>query len=238
MPIDYENLEPLHEDPFDTLDNWHHEGIGELHVLEAGERGLRLHCSGSKQGGEGCMAFFRPDLPDHIAVEYDVTIQSHGGLVINYLAIRGIHGEDMIRDETKLGEKRTGIMANYFSSRWGLQSYHVSFSRFDDKGRHTGTSNWRRNPGGLLVGHGVDPCCQIGQSYHIRLVKDRGSCQLYVDGQYAHGFMDRDTSLCPIPDTGKFGIRLIGSEVKADFRSFKVFRVQPNEGIWTPWRDS
>ena len=126
-------------------------------------------------------------------------------------------------------------MANYFSTRWKLQSYHVSFSRFDDRGVHTGTSNWRRNPGGLLVGHGNDPVMEIGRRYHLRFTKDRGHLQSYVDGIYAHGVMDRDTSQYPIPDTGKFGFRLIGSNVKADISAFRVFQTTPQDALWKPW---
>ena len=79
------------------------------------------------------------DLPDAVAFSYDIVVHSHGGLVINYLAIRGKNGEDLIEDRDRL-EPRTGVMKNYFARKWGLQSYHVSFSRFDDRGTHTNTS--------------------------------------------------------------------------------------------------
>ena len=228
MPIEYENLELLHSDDFEDFANWHHEGIGEIKTAPNG--GMRLHCLGSKQGREGCMAFFRPNLPDQVAYEYDLIVQSQGGLVINYLAIRGLKGEDMIEDRDQL-EPRAGIMANYFSAKWGLQSYHVSVSRFDDTGTHTETSNWRRNPGCLLVGHGVDPCQEVGRSYHFRVVKDGGHCQLFADGKFGHGFIDHDTATGPIPDHGKFGFRLIGSDVMADIANFRVYRVPANESI-------
>jgi hypothetical protein len=232
MPIAYENRELLFADDFADFANWHHEGIGE--IAPAPEGGMRPHCFGSRQGGEGCMAFFRPDLPDPVAVEYDVTVRSHGGLVINYLAIRGLGGEDLIGDRHKL-PPRTGIMANYYSARWGLQSYHVSYSRFRDDGTHTRTSNWRRNPGGLLVGHGIDPCREVDRAYHVRITKDRGHCQFFADGRYAHGVLDRDTAAYPIPDTGKFGFRLIGSDVMADVAAFRAYRLQTDKELWEPW---
>lgn len=191
---------------------------------------MRLHCSGSQQGGPGCMLFFRPDLPDHVAVEYTLTVQSQGGLVINYLAMRGLKGEDLIADASRLAP-RAGSMKNYFALKWGLQSYHVSISRFNDQGQHTNTSNWRRNPGCLMVGHGNDPIREIGRPYAIRLIKDAGFLQLYVDGVFAHAAVDRDASRHPIPDWGKFGFRLIGSDVKADVSAFRVYRVQPDAGV-------
>lgn len=229
MPIEYENIELLHSDDFQDFTAWHHEGIGALEP--APEGGMRLHCKGSKQGGRGCMAFFRPTLPDHVAIEYNLVVHSHGGLVINYIAIRGLNGEDLIEDRDKM-EPREGIMANYFAKKWGLQSYHVSVSRFDDAGAHTETSNWRRNPGCLLIGHGIDPCQEIGRRYHLRVIKDAGHCQLFADDRFAHGFIDHDTSRYPIPDTGKFGFRLIGSDVMADVSAFRIHRVQPNQSIW------
>ena len=245
--FDYENELLLHSDDFDAgFDQWHHEGVGEIKATPAadgsktsgsgtgdtsGGGGMRLHCLGSQQGREGCMAFFRPDLPDLVAYEYDLTIRSQGGLVINYLAIRGMRGEDMIADADKL-KPRTGIMGNYFATRWGLQSYHVSVSRFNDKGEHSGTCNWRRNPGMVLVGHGMDLVTEIDRTFHIRITKDQGHCQLYVDGVHAHGFVDRDTARGPIPDTGKFGFRLIGSDVMADIEHFRVYKLKPNPGVW------
>lgn len=229
MPIAYPNLELLHEDDFADFENWHHEGIGELKPAPDG--GMRLHCFGSRQGAEGCMAFFRPTLPDQVAFEYDITVRSHGGLVINYMAMRGLNREDMIRDTPQVLPERTGIMANYWHRKWGLQSYHVSFSRFNDKGEHTGTSNWRRNPGALLVGHGNDLCREINRKYHVRVTKDEGHCQFFVDGEFAHGFIDRDVLRLPIPTAGRFGFRTIGSDVMVDVEAFRVYRIGPNEQV-------
>jgi len=234
MPMAYENKGELYRDDLTDLSGWHHEGIGELVPLDGG--GMRLHCFGSGQGGRGCMAFFRRDLPDGVAVEYDIIVHSHGGLVINYLAIRGMNGEDMIDDAHKL-EPRPGEMKNYFALKWGLQSYHVSFSRFNDAGQHTNTSNWRRNPGCILVGHGNDLVRELGRRYSIRLTKDEGYLQLFVNGEFAHGVIDRNTARYPIPDHGKFGFRLIGSDVKADVFAFRVHRIDPHPEPRTHWED-
>jgi len=229
MPIEYANGTLLHEDDFEAFDQWHHEGIGAL--APAPDSGMRLHCFGSKQGGRGCMAFFRPTLPDHIAVEYDVTVRSHGGLVINYIAIRGLNGEDLIDDRDTL-PPRTGIMADYYAARQGLQSYHISYSRFNDEGVHTDTSNVRRNPGLLMMAQGIDACTEINRPFHIRLCKSGGHFQFHVDGRYVAGFFDRDTAAYPIPDHGKFGFRLIGSDVMADVARFRVHAIDPDESIW------
>lgn len=228
MPIDYPNLELLHEDDFADLSRWHHEGVGSATALRNG--GMRLHCFGSRQGAEGCMVFFRPELPDHIAVEYDIVVHHHGGIVINYLALRGLGGEDLINDRDKL-PPRKGVMSDYWSERWGLQSYHLSYSRFDDEAVHTKTSNWRKNPGCFLVGHGIDPVQEIGRTYRIRLIKDAGHCQFFVNGEFAHAFVDHDATR-PIPDHGKFGFRLVGSNVAAEISRFSVHRITANNRIW------
>ncbi len=228
MTIPYAQGELLHQDPLTDLSNWHHEGTGE--ISPAANGGMQLHCFGSAQGREGCQAFFRADLPDCIAVEYDLTVLSQGGLVINFLAMRGLQGEDMIADADRL-RPRAGVFGDYVSATADLQSYHVSVSRFGDDGVHTGTSNWRRNPGLILVGHGEDLVNTIGKTYRMRLVKDRISLQLFVDGCFAHGCIDRLAGEHGIPDTGKFGFRLIGSDVKAEVINFRAYAIEPNQEV-------
>jgi len=225
MPLDYPDKDLVEQDSFKDLGNWYHEGAGQLEPIEGG--GMRMGCLGSRQGGPGCMAFFRPDLPDGIAVTYDLVVNSHGGLIINYLAMRGLDGEDLIADTVRL-KPRTGATNNYSAAYWGLQSYQLSYSRFSDEGHHCETSDWRRNPGGLLAGHGVDPVTEIGRRHTIRVTKDFGCLQLYVDGLFAHGMIDRSEGRHPIPDWGKFGFRLIGSNISADVFDFRVHRVDPH----------
>ncbi len=232
MPVRYKKLNLLYSDNFSDLVHWHHEGIGELAADP--DTGMQLVCSGSKQGAEGCMAFFRPTLPDHIRIDYDITVRSHGGLIINYIAMRGLKGEDIIQDRHRL-PPRTGVMADYFSATRRLQSYHISFSRFDDNGVHTDTANVRRNPGGLLVGEALDPCVEINRPYHITIFKSSGHLQFYVDERFVCSVFDRDRSDYPIPDRGKFGFRLIGSNVSADVKSFQVHAIEPQPSIWQPW---
>jgi hypothetical protein len=231
MPVEYENAETLYEDDFSSLEHWHHEGIGE--IQPGPEGGMRLHCFGSRQGGQACMAFCRETFPDHISIEYEVIIRTHGGIFINYLACRGLNGEDLIEQHGKRLAERTGVMANYYSRQWGLQSYHLSISRFNDEGVHSGTSNWRRNPGSILVGHGPDPCKELNTRYAIRIIKDRGHCQLYCDGEFVYAFLDRDIQYLPIPDRGKFGFRCIGSDVMVDVFNLRVRRAEAARDDYT-----
>jgi len=208
----------LYEEPFTRLDNWYHEGQGEL-MLDGDEPGtLRLEILGSKQGAEGSMAFCRTDFPDHIALEYDLKVLTPNGLVITFVAMEGLNGEDMIQDLPG----RTGIFADYVGKDAKLKSYHVSVSRYNDQGEHTGVSNWRRNPGLNLMAQGPDLCREIGQWYRIRIVKDGPTVQLQVNGEVAHGFVDPQTLEFPLPTKGKIGFRAIGSEVKALVRNLRV----------------
>ena len=78
-------------------------------------------------------------------------------------------------------------------------------------------------------------CTEINRAYHIRICKSRGHFQFWVDGAFSHGFFDRDTADYPIPDTGKFGFRLIGSDVLADIANLRIHSIEPNERIWRPW---
>jgi len=220
-------LETLHTDDFLAgFDRWFHEGIGAIEPAPGG--GMRLRCFGSKQGAEACMAFFRPTLPDQIAVSYDLTILSHAGLIINYIALRAENGLDAIENRDQL-PPRTGIMANYFARRWGLQSYHVSICRYHDDGTHTGTCNWRKNPGVRLMAHGIDVAREVNRPYRITVTKDRGYCRLNVDGVDTVGFVDHAPGS---PDHGKFGFRLIGADVACDVRNFAVHRIKPNTSVW------
>lgn len=202
------------------LSNWRHEGTG---VVELSERDgapvMRLDCTGSRQGGAGTHAFCLHDFPDGIAVEYTLFVEKSNGLVITFVAMKGVDGEDMFADSLPA---RTGVFKDYTGDDAALRSYHVSVSRYNDKGEHTGTSNWRRNPGLHLVGAGPDLCETIGRPYEIRIVKDGVHMRLGVNGKLAHEFVDPEELPGPVPDAGKVGFRAIGSEVVAEIGDFRV----------------
>ena len=212
--------EVLFADDFTSdLSNWHHEGLGEASIIEPGL--LRLDCTGSRQGAEGCMLFCRKDFPDQIAVSYRLRLEQSNGLIITFVAMRGLNGEDLIEDLPP----RQGVFKDYVGEDAPMRSYHVSVSRYGDTGEHTGVSNWRRNPGLNLVGQGPDLCKEIGREYRVLIVKDGKHLQLGVDGEVAHEFTDPDELPDDIPSAGKVGFRAIGSKVVADIREFRVFKL-------------
>jgi len=208
----------LFEENFADLKNWRHEGGHKL-LLDDKEKGaLRLECIGSGQGKRGTQAFCLKDFPDGIAVEFDFKALTKKGLLLCFVAMKGIDGGDMFDPEQP---KREGVFDDYVRNP-KLRSYHVSISRYGDEGVHTGVSNFRRNPGLHLVGQGPDLCKTINTWYRIRLVKDGGHLQLGVDGKLAHEFTDPQTLNTPMPDSGKVGFRVIGADVRALIRNFKV----------------
>ncbi|HEV2295676.1 MAG TPA: DUF1961 family protein [Tepidisphaeraceae bacterium] len=200
----------LNED-FSNLDAWHAEGLTNAVTLSrAGE--LRLACEGSKQGSVGAMAFCTRDFPDCIAIEYDLLVENHNGLLITFVAMRGVNGEDAIDGVPP----RRGVFDDYVGDNSSTRSYHVSVCRYDDSGKHTGVSNWRRNPGLHLMASGPDLCTEVGRTYHVRITKRGPACAVEVDGQLGSHFVDPQTLPGQIPTTGKIGFRAIGS--KAVFR--------------------
>ncbi|MFA7231669.1 MAG: DUF1961 family protein [Victivallaceae bacterium] len=214
-PLIQAHGEIIFSDNFDNLKNWHHEGGGTL--TQPNKNILQLNCIGARQGGIGCMAFCRKNFPDNICIEYDMKVVFSKGLVITFVAAQGREDEDII---TEL-PLREGIFTDYTHNP-NMRSYHVSISRYNDKGEHTGTSNWRRNPGLFMMAQQNDLCEKINTWYHIAIIKKGSWLQLAVDGKLAGGFVDSNEIPEPIPSTGKIGYRAIGSEVIAQIKNFKV----------------
>lgn len=207
----------IFEDNFDSLENWHAEGVIEgVTLLRAGT--LRLNCNDSKQGGIGCMAFCKQDFPGSICIEFDFYMEEKNGLVIVFCGMKGLNGEDAITGVPL----RKGMFDEYTGKDAVIRSYHVSISRYDDNGIHTGISNWRRNPGLHLMAQGEDFCKEIHKTYHIKIIKAGPTCRLEVDGKMASEFTDPQTLQDEIPTTGKVGFRAIGKKAIARISNFRA----------------
>jgi len=220
IPIVFEQQESvIFEDNFNNLNNWHHEGIGQL--TQPDSNMMQLNCVGSGQGKLGCMAFCKKDFPDNICIEYDLKVLTTEGLIITFIACQGRNGEDMI---TELPERK-GSFADYVFNE-NLRCYHVSLSRYNDDGIHTGVSNWRRNPGLFLMAEQLDLCKQPNKWYHITIIKKARLLQMAVDGKLAGGFIDLNEIPEPLPMSGKIGFRVIGRHVISQIKNFKVFAIK------------
>jgi Domain of unknown function (DUF1961) len=202
-------------DDFAKLNNWVQEGAGSM---SAHGGAMHIECIASQQGGVGCMAFCRHDFPDRIAVEYNLTVRESNGLFITFVALRGLNGEDFLSGLPP----RSGEFKDYTGDDALARSYHVSVSRYDDAGVHTGVSNWRRNPGLHLMAQGVDLCEQIGRTYAVRIEKDGPRCALFINGQPGPAFVDPAELPDELPTGGKIGFRAIGSRVIADVSKLRV----------------
>ena len=210
----------LFEENFENAALWHHEGIGRFFLPEPGV--MKIECIGGQQGGYGAQAICRNDFPDSISIEFDMNVLTQNGLIIIFVAMSGIDGEDII---TNL-PARKGLFSEYTGENAKICSYHVSVSRYNDDGEHTGVSNWRRNPGLHLMGQGPDLCKNNEQWYHIRIVKKGLHLQLGVNDKLAHEFFDPDTLVTPIPRDGKIGFRAIGKNVQVLIKNFRVVSIR------------
>src|SRR5688500_14964799 len=210
----------LAEENFQNLDRWHLEGMTQGVSVSDGQ--LRLACEGSQQGAVGTMAFLKQDFPDNIAIEYDLIVENHNGLLITFVAMTGLKGEDAITE----APKRKGVFPDYFD---GTRSYHVSICRYDDDGKHTGVSNWRRNPGLNLMVSGKDWCTETNTKYHVTITKRGPHCRVEVDGKVGAEFTDPQTLPGPIPAGGKIGFRAIGSKAIFRIANLKVTALPPAE---------
>ncbi len=207
----------LFSDNFTTLDQWHLEGYTSgVSLMHNGW--LRLNCTGSQQGGIGVHAFIKKSFPDDICLAYDLLVEETSGLLITFLGMKGVHGEDAITGVPP----RSGRFSEYTDSAAVVRSCHLSLSRYDDKGIHTGVSNWRRNPGLVLVGQGPDPCTETGKIYHVAIVKQGRRCQLQVDGKVVSGFNDQEAPTEAVPTDGKIGFRVIGSRAIVRIANLRV----------------
>jgi hypothetical protein len=202
---------------FTNLEKWHLEGFTNgVSLLEDGW--LRLNCTGSQQGGVGVHAFLKQDLPDNICLEYDLFTEEKNGLILTFIGMHGVNGEDAITGVPT----REGKFIDYTGKAATTRSYHLSLSRYNDKAEHTGVSNWRRNPGLFLVGQGTDPCEETGRTYHVAIIKQGPLCQLQVDGKVISGFVDEKKSTEGIPGAGKIGFRVIGARAIVRISNLRV----------------
>jgi Domain of unknown function (DUF1961) len=196
----------LFEEKFENLDHWTLEGLTDGASVK--DRELRLDCK-SKMGMHGVMAFCKQDFPDDIAIDFDFVVEQHNGLFITFVAMTDLNGGDAL----KVDPPRTGVFEDYYNF---TRSYHVSVCRYEDDGKHTGVSNWRRNPGLHLMTSGKDWCTETGVRYHVKIIKRGPHCRVEVDGKGGAEFTDPQSMPGPIPRGGKFGFRAIGA--KATFR--------------------
>ena len=188
----------LFREDYDTMDRWFIEGSeGRAEMVNGALRVV------STSHRKGVHAWFRPDLPDSVRIEYDMTVHGPKGFALVFFCARGAKGEDIL---TGL-PPRDGTFAQYVRNP-EFRSYHLSVHRYGIRSWVEG-ANLNKNPGKRLVQrNAVDPCppSEGDQTYHIVLIKMGPRIQFFVDDRLVLFYMDEH----PQPYTGgKFGFRQI-----------------------------
>jgi len=196
----------LFKDDCDAMDNWFIEGSegkgemvnGVLHVTSTSRR-------------KGVHAWFRPDLPDHVRIEYDMTVHGKSGFALVFFCAKGTQGEDIIKDLPP----RDGAFSQYVRND-RLRCYHLSVHRFGTRSWVQGANLNKNPPKTLLQRNAVDPCppAEGDQTYHMVLIKAGPRIQLLVNDKLVLFYLDDGGKAY---NGGKFGFRQIyGSSISYD----------------------
>ncbi len=205
--------ELIYHETFNDLTEWTIEGgegsacigNGALHVLSTSDR-------------FGVHAWFGPDLPDSIVVDYDMTVHGKAGFALVFFAAHGTGGADILTEMPL----RDGRFSQYVENE-DFRAYHLSVHRY-------GTTSWvnganlNRNPGKQLVQRNpVDPCppTEGDTTWRMRLIKMGPRIELHVDGRRILFWIDDGPG--GWYGGGKFGFRQIyRSDISYD--NFRVYR--------------
>jgi len=188
----------LFEEPCETMDNWFVEGEGKAEIVNGALRVV------STSNELGCHAWFRPDLPDNVIIDYDMTIHGPKGFALVFFCAHGAQGEDII---TGL-PARKGSFGEYVANQ-RLLCYHLSVHRMGPQQKYVEGANLNRNPPKTLIQrNAVDPCppAKGNQSYHIRLIKMGRCIRFFVNDRLILFCFDENAK--PY-EGGKFGFRQI-----------------------------
>ncbi len=187
----------LLQDDCDNMDNWFIEGSeGKGEIVNGA---LRVTSTSQRKGVH---AWFRPDLPDNVRIEYDMTVHGPKGFALVFFCAKGTKGQDIITDLPE----RDGTFSQYVRND-DLRCYHLSVHRMGSESWVDG-ANLNKNPAKNLVQrNAVDPCppAEGDQTYHMTLIKLGGRIQLLVDDKPVLFYIDEAEPYAG----GKFGFRQI-----------------------------
>jgi len=222
--VRFEYMEPLDAPPvvkgeliaacdFDELTEWSIEGPeGEAGIVDGA---LRITSTSDRFGVH---AWYRPDLPDSVVVEYDMTFHGKAGFALVFFCARGAAEQDILTEMPERG----GRFAQYVRNDDFL-AYHLSVHRHGATSWVNG-ANLNKNPGKRLVQrNAVDPCppAEGTQTYRIRLVKLGNRIEFFVDERPVLFWFDDAGEGCY--DGGKFGFRQIYRSA-ITYDNFRVYR--------------
>jgi len=188
----------LFRDDFETIENWFIEG--DEGRAEIADGSLRVVSTSHKKG---IHAWFRPDLPGDVWIEYDMTVHSPKGFALVFFSTHTSKNQDILTDLPP----RDGSFGQYVNNPQIL-GYHLSVHRYGTESWVQG-ANLNKNPGKTLIQrNAVDPCppSEDDRTHHLTLVKTGRRIQFFADDRPVLFYIDDD----PKPyDGGKFGFRQI-----------------------------
>jgi len=199
----------LFKDDCETMDNWFIEGSegkgeivnGALHIISTSYQ-------------KGVHAWFKPDIPDNVIIEYDMTVHGPKGFTLVFFCAKGANEEDIITGMPV----RDGIFREYVNNSYML-CYHFSVHRM---GREwVEGANLNKNPPKTLIQrNAVDPCppSEGDQKYHITLIKMGSSIRVLVDNKLILFYIDEYSPY----NGGKFGFRQI-YETTVSYDNLRVY---------------
>jgi len=184
------------ESQLDLTRTWHLEGQGSAKI-DKGKLALN-------DTGAGVVLWARQDFPSDVRLQFDLSFSNNRGIGVFFVAAKGVHGEDILKDLPK----RNGKYNQYTKGK--INCYGFSFHRFFPDGKHNEGTNLRKNSGFHLVNHvRPDPVMKADETYRVSIEKVGGHLRLCVNGNLVHDWEDHGTHDAALKG-GKIGFRIRG----------------------------
>jgi hypothetical protein len=172
--------------------------------------------AGETQFSEGWMTMFSEDEKSHhvywcpselrasFIAEWEVrNLHTDAGLCIVFFAAKGSEKEDVMSDYLK---SRNGIFKQY--TKGDINNYHISYYANTPTQKDRPHAHLRKNKGFDKVQTGEPGIAHDSQETHrVKLIKDNGHIQMFVDGRSIIDWTDNGSEYGPILGAGKLAFR-------------------------------
>ncbi|MFT6210530.1 MAG: hypothetical protein ACJATE_001151 [Bacteroidia bacterium] len=172
--------------------------------------------AGETQFSEGWMTMFSEDEKSHhvywcpselrasFIAEWEVrNLHTDAGLCIVFFAAKGSEEEDVMSDYLK---SRNGIFKQY--TKGDINNYHISYYANTPTQKDRPHAHLRKNKGFDKVQTGEPGIAYDSKETHrVKLIKDNGHIQMFVDGRSIIDWTDNGSEYGPILGAGKLAFR-------------------------------
>ena len=186
---------------------------------------------GETKFSNGWMQMFSPDeaahhvywcpveLPASFVAEWEVRNKHpEAGLCIVFFAATGKNGQDVFSSELK---PRNGIFKQY--TKGDVNNYHISYYANTPSQKHRPYTHLRKNSGFHKVQVGKAGILHYSEKTHrVRLVKNIGRIQMYIDGALIIDWLDDGKQHGPILGAGKIGFRQM-KWTRFEYRNLRIW---------------